>query len=745
MRFRHFIFTILCFGTPLYLCAAKDISQLGIVPAPQKIVFKPGIVNACQIEFKKDTALPKEGYRISISKKGIAVFSSTESGRFYAEKTLEQLKQGEQYPCCEIVDEPKFPYRGFMIDEARHFFGKEAVKKIIDEMSRLKFNYFHWHLCDDQGWRIELKEFPELTEYGSWRMTSPVFGEMWQREYDGKKYGPFFYTEDDAREIVKYAAERHITIIPELDVPGHCQGMLAGYPWMLCEGQKLVPRCSRSNWWLAGIRTLCIGNDKAIEQTKRIMDAMMRIFPGEYFHFGGDECPCHYWEKCSMCQARMKAEGLSHPSALQGWFTREMTKYLVSKGRKPIGWHEILGAGNIPKETIVMSWRGLEPGVYAAKRGNNVIMTPSSLCYFSGWDGDIGNEQFSNSKGIPGGIPKSLDLVYSFNPLDKMPKEFANNVLGGQCCVWTEFVFSPAHLEWRLFPRAAAIAEILWTYPDSKTRDYKEFRKRVTVLRKAMKKRGVNVATITDMPVIEKIEEGKIKVFHRGDEGILELPKNVKKNQVIAIVRTMNGGMAAKILDEIDIDDKYLSPILPDGEELLGCVYGEKILPAKAKRMFLMRHLWNAPLINGYAPKTAKKLTKGENVVVACAGKAQKWHEKVKTILEKEYKNATVSIVSVGNSLEDVVNAKADIFIGDVNEDEEKTLAALRSSGIEWMRILSDGDSIEKRRFSAKNKIGIADTLKYLNQVEALGIPLEIFKDNPSRFFANAIEEQVCR
>lgn len=738
------------------------ILAAALVPWPKEAKFTGGDVKVTKPTYAVNAKLPREGYRISVTKGGVKVWSATDAGRFYAEKTLEQLAEDGRYACCEIVDEPVFGYRGFHIDEARHFFGKDAIKKVIDEMSRLKFNHFHWHLTDDQGWRIQLKKYPELTEYGSWRVSSPVFGKMWQRKYDNTKYGPFFYTEEEAREIVAYAAARQITVVPEVDLPGHCQGLLAGYPWMLCEGERLKPRCARNNWWLAGIRTLCIGNDEALAQVEGIIDELMGIFPGEYFHFGGDECPDRYWAKCPKCRARMEKEGLKKPHELQHWFSRRFAKYILSKGRKPIGWHEILSAGDLPKGTVIMSWRGTGAGIAAAKQGLQSIMAPGDWCNLNRWDGNSAINEFTASGDLPGGDGLTMDHVHSFDPLAGVPDGVKGNVIGGQCCCWSESVFTSRQLEWRLFPRAGAIAEGLWS-AGGKT-GYRDFRRRIDRIREKMSARGVCVSEIVDVAKLAVATPRKIRVEWGTDVVEFEVPRNdAKKWRLDAIVRGESG--------RIEYHSGEDGATMRDCGRLAGTVFlpagcGEisedSLYPCRACRPWIRHNLWNSPFARDFAPKTLKKLRAGGEVriVVVDDGTAADWSEQFAARLKAQYaktriefvrkKDAkTVDVVAANPDLVITLSPKESVIGGDIAAIERglaEKFEAFTAKGIEWIicqphflkpeamgrktaKACAESDTRPYynvvRKFAAQHKVGIADTTRYWAGLACTAVPYE--------------------
>lgn len=771
------------------------VAAVALVPQPQQATFAGGSVPAAQIRYVFDATLPKEGYRLSVSKSGVKVWASTEAGRFYARKTLEQLERKGKYPICEIRDEPAYAWRGFMIDEARHFFGKEAIKKVIDEMSRLKMNRFHWHLTDDQGWRIGLKKYPELMEYGAVRASSPVKGPKWAREYDGEPYGPFFYTEEDLREVVAYAAARHIEIVPEIDVPGHCQGLLAGYPWMLCEGEQLRPRMARNNWWLAGIRTLCIGNDEAIRQVEGILDEVMKIFPGDYIHFGGDECPDRYWAKCPKCRARMAKEGFKKAHELQGWFSRHMAEYLVAKGRKPIGWDEVL-AGDPPKSCAIMSWRGARGGINAARAGHFAVLAPNTYCNLNRWDGNCTFDAFNVNAPIGGGVGQTMDVVYSFDPVKDVPEEARTFVLGGQSCHWSEYVFSPQELEYRLFPRVGALAEALWTAP--RTRDYRAFRPRIDAVRARQVARGVNAAPIVDLPKLSLDGTWGLSLEWGADRVSFKVPKAEKSGQRLdALVRTGPGTYAYRAGEPVPF-----APPLPrvgTGEELAGTVWvpsgatgltDDNLYPRLSGRFWRPQCRWNEPLARGNCPKAVQKLRKGEKCRVLVWGdealarelpEGRRWTGRFAARLKEIYPKADVELTVRADSgatnerAAKVVEAKPDLvvsaFVSDtfVPQDGSQTplqaaealyreyaaiAATFKAGGIEWIVCVPHyarpdlmGKATVKacaddprpvckilRRLSGTCKVALADAASYWSNLAARGYPHTVLlSDGKSR------------
>ena len=434
----------------------------------------------------------KEGYVLTTTPEGISINGQTENGVFYGIQTIRKSIPAEAkeatilIPAGEIKDEPRFSYRGMHLDVGRHFFPKEFMKKYIDLLALHNMNTFHWHLTDDQGWRIEIKKYPKLTEIGSQRSRT-VIGRNTQ-EYDNTPYGGFF-TQEEAKEIVKYAQERYITVIPEVDLPGHMLAALAAYPEMGCTGgpYEVCPR------WGIFEDVLCIGNDQTMQFLEDVMNEIIEIFPSKYVHIGGDEAPRTRWEKCPKCQARIKTEGLkadkNHTAEdrLQSYCMTRIEEFLNSKGRQIIGWDEIL-EGDVAPNATVMSWRGMEGGIKAAQLGHDVIMTPTSFCYFDYYQtADTKDEPL----GIGGYVP--IEKVYSLEPVPAvLTEEQSKHILGAQANLWTEYIHSSEHVEYMVLPRMAALAEVQWTQPEKK--DFKDFTKRLARLMKFYQRDGFNYA-----------------------------------------------------------------------------------------------------------------------------------------------------------------------------------------------------------------------------------------------------------
>ncbi|MBN1199621.1 MAG: family 20 glycosylhydrolase [Bacteroidales bacterium] len=440
--------------------------------------------------------LETEGYRLNITPNGILLTGNSGAGLFYGMQTLLQLLPPEVYkltrpqegkswivPCTEINDAPRFAYRGMHLDVSRHFFPKEFIFKYIDLLAMYKMNIFHWHLTDDNGWRIEIRKYPKLTEVGAWRVDRenlPWRERPQQQAGEQATYGGF-YTQDDIREIVQYAAQRYITIIPEIEMPAHSVEVLSAYPNLSCTGGPFtVP--PGSYWPNSDI--FCAGNDSVFTFLEDVLTEVMDLFPSEYIHVGGDEATKTRWEECLKCRQRMKEEGLKNVQELQSYFIKRMEKFINSKGKKLIGWDEILEGGLAPEATV-MSWRGLEGGIAAARQGHDVIMTPTSHCYFDYYQADPEFEPEAI-----GGLT-TLKKVYSFEPVpEELTTEEGKHILGAQGNVWTEFIPTPSQAEYMAVPRMIALAEVDWS--PAKLRNWEDFRQRLESQFKRLEYMGVN-------------------------------------------------------------------------------------------------------------------------------------------------------------------------------------------------------------------------------------------------------------
>jgi hexosaminidase len=402
-----------------------------------------------------------EAYHLEVTAKGVKIDGRTATGVFYGLQSLIQLLpvpdsgttlSSLSVPDVSIQDAPRFAYRGLHLDVGRHFFNAAFVKKYIDLMAHYKYNTFHWHLTEDQGWRIEIKRYPLLTQVGSIRKETMIGKNFNPYKGDGTPYGGF-YTQDEIRDVVKYAADRHITIIPEIEMPGHSLAALTAYPYLGCTGG---PYEVGTKWGVFD-DVYCAGNDSVFTFVENVLDEVMALFPSKYIHIGGDECPKTRWKTCPKCQKRIHDLGLKDEEQLQSYFIQRIEKYVNSKGRSIIGWDEILEGGLSPNATV-MSWRGEEGGIAAAQQHHDVVMTPGKWTYFDHYQADPASEPLA----IGGFLP--VDTVYSYNPYPAAlaPSE-AHYILGAQGNVWTEYMATSDYVEYMVYPRALALSEVVWT------------------------------------------------------------------------------------------------------------------------------------------------------------------------------------------------------------------------------------------------------------------------------------------
>ena len=428
-----------------------------------------------------------ESYVLTIDKKGVFIQSTSEIGLFYGLQTLMQLvQQDKNIPYLEIKDKPRFAYRGLHMDVSRHFFSLDFLKKQIDRMAHYKLNKFHLHLTDAAGWRLEIDAYPELTGIAAWR-AEELWKDWWasDRKYVAEgtpgAYGGY-YTKEEARELVRYAAERHVTVIPEIEMPGHSEEVLAVYPDLSCTG---IPYTTGE---------FCIGNEETFEFLENVLEEVIDIFPSEYIHVGGDEASKEHWEKCPKCQSRIKEEGLKDEAELQSYLIRRIEKFLHSKERKLIGWDEIL-EGGLDASAVVMAWRGEEMGVSAAQKGHKVIMTPGEYAYFDSYQG-IPDKQ---PEAIGGFLP--IEKAYSYNPVpDSLSYEESARIWGVQANLWAEYIASEEHMEYMIWPRLLAMAEVAWTAPEQKS--WSHFKRRVNREIPILQSMGFNPYTLSKEPFI---------------------------------------------------------------------------------------------------------------------------------------------------------------------------------------------------------------------------------------------------
>ena len=439
------------------------------------------------------TEQQKEAYRIKVGKKGISIMARQPIGLFRAIQTLRKslpvMKNADmvELPYVEIFDEPRFEYRGVLLDCGRHYFSIEFIKKFLDVMALHGSNQFHWHLTEDQGWRFEVKAYPSLAPLGSVRAET-VIGPGNSGVYDGTPYGGY-YTQEECREVVRYAAERYINVVPEIDLPGHMQSALHVFPHLGCTGGPYPVR----TYWGVSREVLCGGNPETMTFLKTVLGELCDVFPSKYIHIGGDECPKHRWQKCPTCQAKIKELGLKHDgkhtaeNQLQSYINREVESFMKERGRAIIGWDEIL-EGGLTGESIIMSWRGIKGGIAAARQGHRVIMSPNVYSYIDHPQlKDLGKQPRTTDSYIV-----SASKIYSFEPLipDSLTNEQQRLILGPQVNLWTEHVAYPQHAFYQLLPRLGASSEVQWCNPDQKNFDY--FKKRLPRLKKLYNLLGVN-------------------------------------------------------------------------------------------------------------------------------------------------------------------------------------------------------------------------------------------------------------
>ncbi len=508
----------------------EDLINLGIIPAPNNIFLKNEnsdintvnifINNEVDINFfqqlfketkgitlvKKESSnvhllhfaeLEKEGYRLDIQQNKIEISTSSPTGLQYALVSLTQLVKHHGFPLPQVIieDSPKFAYRGMHLDVARHFFKVSDVKKYLDYMAYYKFNNFHWHLTDDQGWRIEIKKYPKLQEVAAYRKETLIGHYNDQpHQYDGQRYGAF-YTQNEVEDIVAYAAARNINVIPEIEMPGHAQAALSAYPELGCENKQYE---AATKWGI--FEDVFCPNEVTFKFLEDVIDEVVTLFPGKYIHVGGDECPKEVWKKSAFCQELIKKENLKDEHGLQSYFIQRMEKYINAKGKQIIGWDEILEGGLAPNATV-MSWRGIQGGMEAARQNHDVIMTPGTHCYFDHYQSDSADEPIAI-----GGLT-TLEKVYGWEPIpETLELEKRKYILGGQSNLWSEYIKEYTGVEYMVYARGIAMAEALW----SRQKDFSKFLNRYENHNDYWKNRGANMAFhVYDL--IPKIKAGEGK------------------------------------------------------------------------------------------------------------------------------------------------------------------------------------------------------------------------------------------
>ncbi|CAD7812796.1 Beta-hexosaminidase [Chryseobacterium aquaeductus] len=437
-------------------------------------------VNVIFLNIKKDST---KDYEIQITTDFISITGKDNEGLFHGVQTLLQLIQtskASKLPSLKIEDEAKFAWRGMHLDVSRHFFTVYEVKQYIDYLAMYKLNTFHWHLTDDQGWRIEIKKYPKLTQIGSKRKKSMI-GAYVDNTFDGKPYGPYFYTQEEIKDVVKYAQERHITVVPEIEMPGHALAALSAYPELACTKEPFEPATK----WGVFDDVFC-PKDETFTFLENVLDEVIQLFPSQYIHIGGDECPKTRWKDCAHCQDLIKKNNLKDEHGLQSYFIQRIEKYVNSKGRKIIGWDEILEGGLAPN-AAVMSWTGIKGGIEAAKTNHFAVMTPGAYCYFDHYQGDPQTEPNAFGGFTP------LDKVYSYNPIpSELNEEKSKYILGVQANLWTEYILDFKQVQYMIFPRLMALSEVGWGTSDPD--HYKDFENRVVEHFKILDQMKINYA-----------------------------------------------------------------------------------------------------------------------------------------------------------------------------------------------------------------------------------------------------------
>ena len=516
---------LLCTATMMLLLAScgKTVKceSVDIVPRPISVEMQNGTyklkiakgecVNCAlkRIDFTEDKTLGEEAYTLTISKSGIAISASSPAGAFYAKQTLRQMIPAEAItdkkvtavvlPCCTIKDAPHFAYRGAHLDVCRHFFTVNQIERHLDLMAAYKLNRFHWHLTDDQGWRIEIDRYPQLNDIGSWhvdRTNQPWGYEDPARPGEEPTYGGF-YTKKEIAEIVEYAAQRNIEVIPEIDLPGHASAILASYPELACDDHPYT--VAIGPYWPPKA-VLCVGNDQVMQFVSDILDEVTQMFPSEYIHIGGDVTYKANWESCPRCQTKMRQLGLANENELQGWFLHQVDDLLARKGRRMIGWDEIMDCTLPDSDAVIMAWRGDTTAFAAALHGYAVISANPSYCNFEYYQAD----SIYQSPAFPQYL--TLYHTYQYDPIPPTLTENAHPyVWGGQCMLWTDYITTYDRAEYQLLPRLCAIAECLWTPLDRK--DWPHFQAKIEHHKARLRNVGYNVCPGSFKPVVTRTPE----------------------------------------------------------------------------------------------------------------------------------------------------------------------------------------------------------------------------------------------
>jgi hexosaminidase len=525
-----------------------------------------------ELQLGKTAAIGDEGYLLHITPASIKITANKKAGIMYAFQTILQTLPAIRtnaplnIPAMQVKDYPRFQWRGMHLDVSRHFFSPNLVKEYINLMATYKMNTFHWHLTDDQGWRIEIKKYPKLTSVGAWRVdqTDKVWSDRPQAKKDEPATYGGYYTQEQIKDIIHYAADRNITIVPELDVPGHSAAAIAAYPYLSCTQQPQLPMTGGNYTGVSS--NLCPGNDSVFTFLQNVYAEVINLFPSQYIHIGGDEVDKTSWKHCPKCQARIKGMGLKNEEELQSYFIRRMEKFIVGKKRKMIGWDEILEGGLAPEATV-MSWRGEAGGIAAARMNHNVVMTPGSPVYFDQYQGDPVTEPLAI-----GGF-NTLKKVYDYEPIpSELNPEQAKFVLGAQANLWAEYITTPAHVEYMMLPRMLALAEVVWSPKES--RDWNSFNERLQSQFRVFDQKGLHYS--------KGNFKVSIKPSSRNNQLFVTLSTEAYKGKVYYTLNGEQPGLQSEV---------YSDPIKIDSSLVLKAVTvvnGKVISSVPAQQSFVM-------------------------------------------------------------------------------------------------------------------------------------------------------------
>lgn len=576
-------------------CIFRENNKINVIPMPMEYqvsnkVMKIGSMSVFTEKINdllcvsKDSSydyLGMEGYELEVRKDGIFVNAKTDIGIFYAKNTLKQLFHKGEIPFVKIKDKPKFPHRGIMLDVSRHFFTKEEIKSILDIMSYYKLNTFHWHLTDDGGWRIEIESYPKLTEQASYR-TAWEWKQWWREGGkfvsvdEEKKFGGF-YTKSDIKEIIDFASKRNITIIPEIEFPGHSREVFAAYPELCCSKEPYLQN------------TFCVGNDLTYVFMEKVLNEIMDLFPSPYIHIGGDETNTYYWESCPLCKSLMKKEGFDNVHSLHKYIIDRAENIINKRGRRMIGWDEIAN-DNLEKSSVIMSWRGEKAGLKAAENGYDVILSPLHYLYLDYFQASPSKEPLAHDGYTP------IKKVFTYNPLpDSLDSEVSSHILGVQGNLWTEWISNKKHLEYMLFPRALAVAELGWSYGNM--RSWEDFRDCVDIHIKNLRNKGINSYTLSsDINTQIEYKDGKMFLELNCERGDVDIRYSLNNDTLF--------GKRNKYVKPFEVKDSLaICAAAFYKNKSIGDIYSNVFYKNKAQNKKVSTSLkWNneALLIDGY-------------------------------------------------------------------------------------------------------------------------------------------------